>query len=888
MTSLGTAFWRGFCGAWVHGVTSHARWVVFGLMLMTLLSGYYAVTNLSVNTDTEDMLSPDLPFRQYSTALSRAFPQFSDNIVVVVDAPTPDQTYDAANLLLARLQKNTALFGMVFDPAANPFFQKNGLLYLSVDRLEALAERLSSAQPFLGKLNQSPTLREFFQLLTQIVAVNTPENNFISQSAMTMLFQDISRVLEGQTTGTKEILSWRSLIGSKARPANVNRRIIVLQPKANFASLSPGAEAIDGIRRLAITLQLTEKFAAGVRITGSLALAQEELESVVEGLGLAAILSLALVACLLFWGLKSIWLLLVTVLTLLCGLVLTAGFATLAVGTLNLISVAFAVLFIGLSVDFGIHFCLRYQEWAGSEQIGSESTREEALVQAAKRSGGALTLTAVAAAIGFYSFLPTDYRGLAELGLIAGSGMFIALFVNLTLLPALIVLLPNSAGTLTNRNAGSIGSLGTPTPRRGPVIIAFLVIIGICLAALPRASFDFDPLNLRDPDTESVATLFDLMTDVRHAPYTISILAKDETEARVLGQKLTLLPTVDGITTPSDLVPQHQDEKLDVIQDLSFLISPSLTANSPQHSETSETVRESFISLRETLTTKSVTQTDDPRADAINRLSRALSKFQKQTNLAPDAMDGLTVALLGSLPGRLMELKLSLEADAFNIDDIPPAVTDRYIAQDGRARLDVYPAGDMRVRSELERFVKDVRAVAPYATGAPVTILEGSNTVIRAFIQAAATSLLLIAGLVILFTRRMRDIALIIVPLAVAAVMTGGASGLLGLPFNFANVIVLPLLFGLGIAGNIHLVIRERQTNDAKSLMASSTPRAIVFSALTTIGSFGSISLSSHPGTASMGILLTIAIVSSLLCSLILLPALMGIWPTVSSKEVAR
>ena len=110
MTSLGTAFWRGFCGAWVHGVTSHARWVVFGLMLMTLLSGYYAVTNLSVNTDTEDMLSPDLPFRQYSTALSRAFPQFSDNIVVVVDAPTPDQTYDAANLLLARLQKNTALF----------------------------------------------------------------------------------------------------------------------------------------------------------------------------------------------------------------------------------------------------------------------------------------------------------------------------------------------------------------------------------------------------------------------------------------------------------------------------------------------------------------------------------------------------------------------------------------------------------------------------------------------------------------------------------------------------------------------------------------------------------------------------------------------------------
>ncbi|MBN08217.1 MAG: hypothetical protein CMM45_10335 [Rhodospirillaceae bacterium] len=882
MTFPGTAFWREFCGAWVHGATRHARAVMFGLMLITLLSGYYALANLSVNTDTEDMLSPDLPFRQHSKTLSMAFPQFSDNIVVVVDAPTPDQTYDAANLLLAQLQKNTALFGTVFDPATHPFFQKNGLLYLSIDDLEAMAERLSNAQPFIGRLNQSPTLPEFFRLLNQIITADTPENNLISQSGITALFRDISRAVEGQTTGSREILPWRGLVSGEAGPASANRRIIVLQPKTDFASLSPGAEAIDEIRRLAQTLQLKERFAAGVRITGSLALAQEELESVVEGLGLAAVLSLVLVACLLFWGLKSICLLLATVLTLLCGLLLTAGFATLAVGTLNLISLAFAVLFIGLSVDFGIHLCLRYQE-----QAGSESTREEALVQAAKRSCGALTLTAVAAAIGFYSFLPTDYRGLAELGLIAGSGMFIALFVNLTLLPALIVLMPNSADRRTDRKARSGIPLGAPVRRRGAVIIGFLVITGICITTLTRASFDFDPINLRNPDTESVATLFDLMTDVRQSPYAISILAENKVQAEALGGKLEVLSSVKSVTTPSDLVPPDQDKKLDVIEGLSFLISPSLADNSPAHSLKPETIRESFISLSETLTTKSVMQADASREDAIERLSHALSKFQKQTKLMPDAMDGLTSALLGSLPARLTELKLSLEAEAIKIDDIPPGVRDRFIAQDERARVDVYPAGDMSVRSELERFVEDVRAVAPYATGAPVTILEAGNTVVHAFIQAAATSLLLIAGLVILFTGCMRDIVLIILPLAVAAVMTSGASGLLELPFNFANVIVLPLLFGLGIAGNIHLVIRERQTSSADALIASSTPRAVLFSALTTVGSFGSISLSSHPGTASMGILLTIAIVSSLLCSLILLPSLMGIWPAGEPREVA-
>ena len=180
---------------------------------------------------------------------------------------------------------------------------------------------------------------------------------------------------------------------------------------------------------------LNERFKANVRLTGSLALSQEEMQSVVDGLGLAGILSFTLVSLLLLWGLRSIKLLISTLITLICGLIITAGFATVTIGTLNLISVTFAVLFIGLSVDFGIHFCLRYQE-----NLRKLDKHDTALAAAAASCGGALTLAAVAAAIGFYSFLPTDYLGLAELGLIAGSGMFIALIANLTLLPALILL----------------------------------------------------------------------------------------------------------------------------------------------------------------------------------------------------------------------------------------------------------------------------------------------------------------------------------------------------------------------------------------------------------------------------------------------------------------
>ena len=873
MSSSETAVWQRLCGVWVAWVAGHAKSVVAGFLILTVLSAYYTASNLSVNTDTEDMLSPDLPFRQNSSALSKAFSQFSDNVVVVVDAPTADQTHDAANLLVSKLKEKADLFGDIFDPATDPFFQKNGLLYLDVDELEKLAERLAMAQPFLGRLNSSPTLPELFRLLEQVLEADPAAEDVVPANTAADIVNKIAGVIDGQLAGTNEILSWRDLLAGEEDQNSKPKRIIVLQPKTNFDSLAPGAEAMEEIRDLAKSLQLKEEFGARVRLTGSLALAQEELESVVEGLGLAGVISLILVVGLLFWALKSVWLLVSTVVTLLCGLILTAGFATLAVGTLNLISIAFAVLFIGLSVDFGIHFCLRYQE-----QQRAVASKQEALAAAARSNGGALTLTALAAAIGFYAFLPTDYLGLAELGLIAGSGMFIALFTNLTLLPALITILPSSSTQAENTNKGPPFK-GLVAARPIIVISGFVVLAVIGLATLPKVGFDFDPLNLRNPNTESVSTLFDLMTDPRQSPYTISILAPNLQEADKIKSRLSSLNSVDGVATASSLVPDKQSEKLDQIGQLALILSPSLVDGSLGQSLPPNALRQSFIALQNRLSADQRNHpVSGPMTDAAARLKLAMSRFQAQTKLDAGSLVNLNRVLLASLPARLTELKLSLEASEIIPKDLPVSLRERMIAGDGRARVDVYPSGDMQSRSELKQFVEEVRTVSPKATGAPVTIFEAGNTVVRAIIEAASVTFILIAALVLLLTRRLRDIILIFIPLFVAAILTTGASGIFGLPFNFANVIVLPLLFGLGIAGNIHLVIREKQTNDPGGVMASSTPRAVIFSSLTTIGSFGSISLSSHPGTASMGVLLTIAIVTSLLCSLVLLPALMTVW----------
>ena len=241
-------------------------------------------------------------------------------------------------------------------------------------------------------------------------------------------------------------------------------------------------------------------------------------------------------------------------------------------------------------------------------------------------------------------------------------------------------------------------------------------------------------------------------------------------------------------------------------------------------------------------------------------------------------MNQLEFLLLGSFPQRLTELRQSLKATTISLLELPASLRDRLVSSDGRARLELYPTGNMQSRRALRDFVREVQEIAPHATGAPVSIFEAGSTVVQAFTQAAVTTIILIGMLVLFLTRRLREIILIFLPLILAALMTSSASALFILPFNFANVIVLPLLFGLGIAGNIHMVIRERQTT-VTSMMSTTTPRAVLFSALTTIGSFGSIALSSHPGTSSMGVLLAIAIVCTLISTLILLPVLMTLWP---------
>ncbi len=855
---------------WVDLIRRRALLVLLAAIAATAAVGQYTATHLEMNTSTKDMLSEDLPFRQRDREFEAAFPQLYNNIVLVIDGANADLAQDAGQALAARLRTRPELFDTVYQPGGDRYFTDNGLLYLEKHELEDLADRLADAQPLLTRLARDPSLRGLFGLLAE--AVDAVLDGEEAPAGLVTVFDRLGDSIEARNEGQPGRLSWRELIQGRQGTVAERRRFIIVKPKLDFGSLRPAARALDGIREIAAETGLGADSGVSLRLTGSAALDHEELDSVKSGAGRAGMLSLVLVAILLFWGLGSPRLVLAVLITLLAGLTWTAAFAAAAIGHLNLISVAFAVLFIGLGVDFGIHFSLRYRE-----EIERGLEHAEALRRAAAGVGDTLTLCAVTAAIGFLSFLPTSFVGVSELGLISGAGMFIALFASMTLLPALFTLMPLKPAK-PRRAAGGEPPLQRLVRRHPRGIIRGALALGVmALAALllepPR--FNFDPLKLKDPSMESMRTLRDLQRHDDRPPYTIDILTADLDEAAALARRLERLDAVDEALTLHDFVPEGQDEKLAVIDEMAlFLISllePPEKAAAPGDDER----RAALSELRGKLETLLAAGADGALAAPARRLTRVLERFEVVSGRDGAALSGLEAALLGSLPKRLHELRRSLGARPVSIEDLPESLRGWRLAADGRSRVQVYPEEDIGEQAAMRRFVTAVQGVSPEATDAPVIILAAGEAVVAAFQQAAITALALISALLLLLLRSLRDTALVLTPLLLAGLLTVATTVLLGLSFNFANVIVLPLLLGLGVASGIHLMIRDRR-EESGGLLQTSTPRAVLFSALTTVGSFGTLALSSHRGLASMGLLLTIAILYTLLCSLVVLPAMLA------------
>jgi hopanoid biosynthesis associated RND transporter like protein HpnN len=879
--AAGTAY-RQVLARWVAGVRRAALAVVAAAVVASAAGLSYSASHLGVFTDTADLLSKELPFRQRYEDYKKAFPQFVDNIAIVIEGTNPDVVQDAAATVAARLRQRPEVFGPVFDPASDPFFIRNGLLYLEVDELADLSERLADAEPLLATLAEDMTLRGLFEVLG--LAIDDVVEGDTDPAALTDIFKGVADAVAALIAKRPFLLSWREMMMGDALDEDDYRRLVLVQPPLDYTTLRPARAAMDAIRELSGGLDHDAANGVRVRLTGGAALEEEELESVSEGAGVAGLLALILVGVLLVVGLGSWRLVVATLATLVMGLIWTAAFAALAIGHLNLISVTFVVLFIGLGVDFGIQYALRYREEVAQ---GSDSAR--ALEKAAFGVGGALTLAAAAAAIGFFSFVPTAYVGLSELGVIAGASMFIALFANLTVLPALLALMPLPSAAAAGGADGS-GRAGPARPTgvvlarllgRPGAVTAGALVLGLAAVGFAReVRFDFNPLNLTDQTTESVQTFRDLMSRNSRAAYTVGVLAGDREEAVALAGRLEALEEVEEAVTLADFVPEDQDEKLLVIDEMNLFLFPVFEEGAAKAPPDEAERREALGAFRGKLDALLASPEAGVLAPLARRLAQGLDRFQADFEGArvidrDRAIEELEASLLATLPARLAMLRRSLDAEEVTLDDLPADLRARLIAADGRALVQAVPAEDLGDNEALRRFVTSVRSIAPEATDRPVLMVEAGTAVITAFAQAGVIAFVAITLLLILLLRSAADTALVLLPLALAAALTMAAAVLLDISFNFANVITLPLLVSLGAAFGIHLVLRQRSEASVTAMLATSTPRAILFSALTTMCSFGTLAISSHRGTASMGQLLAISLTLALVCTLVVLPAML-------------
>ncbi len=871
--------------SWLGRVVAAAARHPFVVLLVSLgltaAALVYAAGHFAMTADTAELISTRHEWRQRELAYERAFPSLQRLTIVVIDGATPELAVDAASRLSAALAREPGLFQVVRRPDGGPFFDRNGLLFLSLPQVQATVEGLSRSQALLASLAADPSLRGVLATVSRLL--QGVQHSQAKLDEFQPLLLALADTFDKAAAGQPAFFSWQDVMGA-SDVRRQTRRVLIVQPVMDFTALQPGEAASKAIRAAARSLALDDAHGVRIRLTGPVPLADEEFASLAQDWHLVAAAMVIALLGILWWAVHSGRVVAAILLATFMGLIMTAALGLLVTGRFNLISVAFIPLFVGLGIDFSIQFSVRFLAERHFHLCPGHPGLREALVAAGRGVGLPLAVAAAAIGAGFFAFLPTDYIGIAELGLIAGLGMAVAFALAVTLLPALLALLRPRPGRMEvgfARLAPVESFLGRH--RRGVLSLGLAVAVAAA-AVLPFVRFDFNPLHLKSPKVESMATLADLAADPDWTPNTINVIVPSAAAAGPIAHRLGELPEVSRVLSLASFVPDGQVEKLALIRAAAERLGPALgmpAAPSPSNEAPSdEEIRQALASTAALL--RQVAPASSPAASqAALRLAGALDRLGEAS---PDIRAVAATAVVLPLGVMLERVRALLQAGPVTVEQLPADVVADWIARDGRARIQAFPRRELETDDGLWRFARAVQAVAPDATGVPISIRAAGDSVVAAFLQAGAWSFAAIVVILAAALRRVRDVVLTMVPVLLSGLLTFATSAVLDLPLNFANIIALPLLFGVGVAFNIYFVMAWRAGETAP--LQSSLMRAVVFSALTTATAFGALWLSSHPGTASMGRLLMISLGWELLVTLLFRPALLAVPP--QAPDAAR
>jgi uncharacterized protein len=876
--------------AWLAAVVfGHRRLFFYPQLALFALCIFYTVKCLEFDTTRSNLVGANKSYHQNYLRFKKEFPT-QDDLVVVVASENAEKNRQFVERLGAKLEAEPKMFHNVFYKGDLKMLGPKALLFIPDEDLAGLGQKLKDFHPFLTQFTRTTNLVSLFNMVCAQFRTAKQETNAANESLVKVL-PALERIITQATASIRRSGTPPSPgITALFNPGEEAQRKIYLTFDKGRIYLATcqapddklNSAAVARLRQLVEETQ-TEVPGLNVGLTGEPVLEMDEMAQSQKDTALAAVVSLVLSALIFIYGYGETGRPVKATFCLIIGLGYTLGFATLVVGHLNILTITFLPILIGLAIDYGVHLISRYEE-----ELRHGKSEEAALTKAMVYTGQGILTGGLTTAGGFLAMGLTHFKGIQEMGIICGGGLVICLIPMMTMLPVLLLrgrqnVIDHVKGDLAERRARIEGLwLGRPLWTVGIT----LALCGVAATQIHKVYFDYNLLNLQSDGLPAVEYERDLIASATKSVLFGAVIATNFQQAAAFEQQITNLPAVAGVDSITSFVSENQSNKLPIVgaikRDLASIQFGCPDAKPVDVQELSATL----YSLRGYLgAAVDVVQKDSPDlVPQFNSLRDAIEGLRKEllrggTNQV--AANALKLAeyqqsLFNDVRETFEALRNQDNRAPLGAADLPDALHDRFVGVTGKYLLIVYPKGDIWNRQVQKVFIEQVGKIYPDVTGTPVQLYHYTALLKSSYEEAAWYSLGAIAILVLIHFRSLFCVVLALVPVAIGSLWLGGLMGWLGVPLNPANIMTLPLVIGIGVTNGIHILNRyaEEQT---PSILARSTGKAVLVSGLTSMAGFGSLILAQHRGIHSLGCVMTVGLATCMIAGLTFLPTLLNL-----------
>jgi len=875
---------------WLSRVVYHyPRWFFYPQAVLFLACVLYTVLHLEFDTDRGNLVGTDKKYHRAFLQYKKDFAA-QDELVAVVESSSIEKNRQFVERLGARLEHETNLFTDIFYKGDLKLMGPKALLFVTNETiLVEMADRLKEARPVLDNFAQVTNLNALFHMvITQFRAAarGPSQQNEALLKALPSLGRIADQAADALSRPGKPPSPGITALFGGGEEAEQDLYITFASNRLYLVTARPLNDRLNepAVLRMRELMAATAGEVPGVNVglTGGPVLEVDEMAQSQVDTTVATLISLVLCALLFIYGYQETGRPLKATACLVVGLAYTFGFATLAVGHLNLLTITFLPMLIGMAIDFGIHLVSRYEE-----ELRHGRSDREAVEIAMINTGQGIFTGCFTTAGAFLAMGLTDFKGIREMGVISGIGLLICLVPMMTLLPVLLLrgrqnVLDHLPGHPMDHRA-RIEKLWLDRPWLTVGLAASTGLLAGWFA--PRIQFDYNLLNLQSKGLPAVVYEHKLIQGANRSVIFGIVTAASLEEARELQRRLEALPSVASVDSMVIHLTEDQTHKLERIRDIKAQLQGLRFADIDPDPVDLEELRQTLRALQAYLglgASLSAREGEESISDELRQVRAALTRLNEaiagaEPEQARQKLGTFQRALLRDLQDTLRAIQHQDDRAPLHPEDLPLPLRHRFVSKQGNSfLLQVNPREDVWNRGPQEKFVQDLRQVFPDATGEPVQLYEYTSLLKDSYIEAAYYALGAVVVLVLAHFRSLSCVVLALLPVGLGTLWLAGLMGAAGVSFNPANIMTLPLVVGVGVTNGIHVLNRFAEERDP-SIFGRSTGKAVLLSALTTIAGFGSLMIGKHVGIASLGLVMAVGTATCMLAGLTVLPSLLGL-----------